>query len=30
MTDLTAYCQDRGVDDFVVGDVWFERESDQP
>jgi hydroxymethyl cephem carbamoyltransferase len=25
MSDLTRYCTDREVDDFVVGDVWYER-----
>jgi hydroxymethyl cephem carbamoyltransferase len=25
MTDLTRYCEERGLDAMVVGDVWFER-----
>lgn len=25
MSDLVQYCEDRGVDDFVVGDAWFGR-----
>jgi hydroxymethyl cephem carbamoyltransferase len=25
MSDLVAYCERRGVDDMVVGDVWYER-----
>jgi hydroxymethyl cephem carbamoyltransferase len=25
MSDLVKYCQDRGVDDLVVGDSWFEN-----
>lgn len=25
LSDLTRYCEDRGVDDMVVGDVWYER-----
>jgi hydroxymethyl cephem carbamoyltransferase len=29
MTDLTVYCEDRGVDDFVVGDFWFQRAPDR-
>jgi hydroxymethyl cephem carbamoyltransferase len=28
LSDLTRYCQDRGVDDMVVGDVWYERTRD--
>jgi hydroxymethyl cephem carbamoyltransferase len=26
ITDLTTYCEDRGVDDFVVGDWWFHHQ----
>jgi hydroxymethyl cephem carbamoyltransferase len=25
MTDLTTYCEERGLDAMVVGDAWFER-----
>ena len=25
MSDLSDYCQQRGIDDFVVGDEWFQR-----
>jgi hydroxymethyl cephem carbamoyltransferase len=25
MSDLTRFCETRGVDDFVVGDAWFQR-----
>jgi hydroxymethyl cephem carbamoyltransferase len=25
MSDLTTYCEDRGLDAMVVGDAWFER-----
>ena len=25
MSDLDQYCESRGVDHLVVGDVWFER-----
>jgi Carbamoyltransferase C-terminus len=25
MSDLAKYCEDRGVDDMVVGDAWFQR-----
>jgi hydroxymethyl cephem carbamoyltransferase len=25
MSDLVHYCETRGIDDFVVGDAWFER-----
>jgi hydroxymethyl cephem carbamoyltransferase len=25
MSDLAYYCDDRGIDDFVVGDRWFRR-----
>jgi hydroxymethyl cephem carbamoyltransferase len=25
MSDLSRYCEDRGVDHMVVGDVWYER-----
>jgi hydroxymethyl cephem carbamoyltransferase len=25
MSDLVLYCDDRGIDDFVVGDRWFQR-----
>lgn len=25
MSDLVRYCRMRGIDDFVVGDVWFQR-----
>jgi hydroxymethyl cephem carbamoyltransferase len=25
MSDLAKYCEDHGVDDMVVGDLWFER-----
>jgi hydroxymethyl cephem carbamoyltransferase len=28
MSDLAKYCEDRGVDDMVVGDRWFERRSE--
>jgi hypothetical protein len=27
MSDLVHYCERRGIDDFVVGDAWFERAS---
>jgi hydroxymethyl cephem carbamoyltransferase len=30
MSDLAKYCQDRGVDDMVVGDRWFVRRSGGP
>jgi hydroxymethyl cephem carbamoyltransferase len=29
MSHLAVYCEERGVDDFVVGDVWFQREQEQ-
>jgi hydroxymethyl cephem carbamoyltransferase len=29
MSDLVNYCESRGVNDFVVGDQWFERRQDQ-
>jgi hypothetical protein len=25
MSDLAKYCEDRGIDDMVVGDAWFQR-----
>ena len=25
MTDLDKYCESRGVEHMVVGDLWFER-----
>jgi hydroxymethyl cephem carbamoyltransferase len=27
MSDLTKYCEERGIDDMVVDDVWFRRAS---
>jgi hydroxymethyl cephem carbamoyltransferase len=30
MSDLTKYCEDHGVDDFVVGDRWFQRRGESP
>ena len=26
MSDLSRYCETRGIDDFVVGTSWFQRE----
>jgi hypothetical protein len=25
MSDLARYCEERGIDDMVVGDAWFTR-----
>jgi hydroxymethyl cephem carbamoyltransferase len=30
MSGLTAYCQDRGIDDMVVNDQWFQRIDTSP
>jgi hydroxymethyl cephem carbamoyltransferase len=30
MSDLAKYCEQTGVDDFVVGDAWFQRVRDEP
>jgi hydroxymethyl cephem carbamoyltransferase len=28
MSDLIVYCEERGVDEMVVGDVWYRPVSD--
>lgn len=30
MSDLAKYCEDRGIDDMVVGDTWFVRQGTEP